>query len=123
MKKILLFFVALIGFGICGNAQICRTAFGVQPSFTHYTNTIGGDYLSGVSFYNSNNEKVTVIVQVNIVLKDGKEQQFRRQYVIKARSKYLDTPGANEEAILKTGIRLNLVNVEKSSAEVLNCTY
>ena len=119
-KKILVILITLIGFGLSASAQICTRADGVQPSFKSYA-TGGGVMYQGVSFYNSNNTKVTVNVTVTIVLKDGSEEVFERTFVIKPNSDRLDD-GRSSEALLKTGIDNMSVNLPKSKAEVLDCT-
>ena len=59
MKKLLVILVALIGFGISANAQMCTPTGNVEPFVNH-----GSTTEVGYNLKNTNNYKVTVTVWV-----------------------------------------------------------
>ncbi|MDR1120132.1 MAG: hypothetical protein LBM08_04365 [Dysgonamonadaceae bacterium] len=76
MKKIFVILVALMGFGISANAQMCEITKGVEPSFTTYSGKLY------IKLVNTNDYKVTVDVTATIVLKDGKTKPPIKRTVI-----------------------------------------
>lgn len=77
MKKFLLVLVAVVGFGLCSNAQMCKTTGNVEWNVT-------GSSDATVTFTNNNSYQVTVSATITIVNSLGEEKSYDRTFVIKA---------------------------------------
>ncbi|MDR1554120.1 MAG: hypothetical protein LBS69_11790 [Prevotellaceae bacterium] len=112
MKKFLVILIAVIGFGISANAQICQITKGVEPTFEK----------SGTQLYiklvNTNDYKVTVDVTAKIVLKkDGSKKEVKRTVVIDIDNK--STVVEEHKKNITTSIKYDDVDIDASSVTLV----